>query len=504
MQINVLEYLESTALRSPNKIAFKDDNSRITFSSVLKQSKAIGSYLAVHTEPCCPVIVFCDKNIIMPVCFMGIVYSGCYYVPLDVHTPIFRIKHILNTVDAKLMLTDKNNLEKARTLDFNGKILLVDEILYTIPDEEKLCGLRKTHTDASPLYVVFTSGSTGIPKGVVASHSSVIDYIDAFIETVKIDETDVMASQSPFDYDGSIRDIYGTFKTGATTYIMPQKYFSTPIKLFEKLNEHKVTSLSWAVSALTIPVTMNVFSQIVPKYVKRVMFSGSIMSCKTLSVWQKYLSEATYINHYGPTECTATSTYYIVPDIVSEDDVLPIGKPFPNIKILLLNEEGQAVQPREIGEIYISGSCVSVGYYKNPSKTAEVFIQNPLNPYYNEIIYKTGDLGSLLPDGNLAFHGRKDSQIKHMGHRIELGEIEAAALSLGGINSVSCLYKSEKEMIWLFYTGEVDKKEFAVQLRNRLPGFMVPRKFVKLDKMPKLPNGKININELKDMMGTNT
>jgi len=505
MQKNVLDYLDFTAERIPDKIAFKDEENNISFNILQKQSKSIASYLIDHIDTRRPIIVFNEKNVLTPVCFMSILYSGCFYVPIDTQLPVLRIEQILYTMNAKIMLTDKKNMDKAKSLNFSGDIVLIEDIIETKINETRLSEIRQQQIDTDSIYVIFTSGSTGAPKGVVTSHRAVIDYIDVFTEIAMIDETDVMANQAPFDYDGSIRDVYSTLKTGATTYIIPRQYFSMPVKLFDSLIKQNVSSLSWTVSALIIPVTMNVFSERIPLSVKRIMFSGSVMPCKYLSVWQKYLPDAMYINHYGPTECTATSTYYIVPGKVSEDDVLPIGKPFPNTKIILLNEKNEVVPNGEIGEIYISGTCLANGYYDVHEKTAEVFIQNPVNPHYPEIVYKTGDLGKFRHDGMLEYHGRKDFQVKHMGHRIELGEIEVISKSMEQVKECCCMYNKPKEQIWLFFTGnDADSKNISIYLRERIPGFMIPRKFVKLDVMPLLANGKTDISVLREIMEQKT
>jgi acyl-coenzyme A synthetase/AMP-(fatty) acid ligase len=179
--------------------------------------------------------------------------------------------------------------------------------------------------------------------------------------------------------------------------------------------------------------------------------------------------------------------------------VLPIGKPYENYGILLLDENNREPAPGALGEICVRGPILALGYYGDPVRTAEAFIQNPLNPNFRELIYKTGDLGRFREDGNLEFHGRKDRQIKHMGHRIELGEIETTACKVSGVSECCALYHKEKELLYLFYTGEASSKEIVLYFRSVLPAFMAPRKLIKLEELPRLPNGKPDMQTMKTM-----
>lgn len=206
-----------------------------------------------------------------------------------------------------------------------------------------------------------------------------------------------------------------------------------------------------------------------------------------------------YVNQYGPTEATASCTYYVVDEKVDDNTVLPIGNPYENYSIILLNEDGTATADGEIGEICVKGPILALGYYGDLQRTNESFVQNPLNTNYRELIYKTGDLGSFRDDGLLMFHGRKDRQIKHMGHRIELGEIEETAKQIDGLGECCALYNKEKEHLYLFYTGNVPSKEIVLHFRKVLPAFMVPRKLVALEELPKLPNGKLDMQSMKAM-----
>lgn len=324
------------------------------------------------------------------------------------------------------MLSDEG--EQNGNCGSSANILFYDEALATETDCETLDKIRGGHIDVDPLYVMFTSGSTGTPKGIAVSHRSVIDFIGEFVGLFGIDETDVIGNQAPFDFDVSVKDIYSTVAVGATMQIVPKKCFSFPMPLMDFLVERKVTTLIWAVSALCIISTYRGFSYKTPHDIKRVLFSGEAMPIKHLKIWQKALPETLFFNLYEPTEITCNCTYYVVPQGVFDKDVLPVGTPFPNEKVFLLNDNGEGLSAHDtVGEISVSGTALSLGYYNNRLETAKAFVQNPLNSSYNEVIYKTGDLGYYDNDGNLCFVGRKDFQIKHMGHRIELAEIETPA-----------------------------------------------------------------------------
>lgn len=501
MIINILEYLEQAQKKYAEKILYKDETQEITFGEALSVSRKWGGSLAEQTPVRKPILVITDKTIVTPLLYFAVLYSGCYYVPIDTELPKYRIKLIMDTVQADIMLTDSTHMDIAEQLDFHGRIISTEDLSKSKYDPTKLDSIRAQAMDVDPAYVIFTSGSTGIPKGVIESHRQLIDYIEAFSETFDIKDDEILGNQSPLDYVAALRDLYLPFKTGASTLLIPKKYFSLPTQLFQYLNENRVTTICWVVGALTLCSEFGTFEEAKLEYVRKVFFTGSVMPGKHLRVWQENLPDALFVNHYGPTEITASCTWYIVDHKVSEDETLPIGQPFRNTNILLINEQGQKAVPGETGEIYVQGTSLALGYYKNPEKTREVFVKNPLNPIYDEIVYKTGDLGKINEKGELLFCGRKDDQIKHMGHRVELGEIETAAKSMPAICDAVCMYNKERQQIWLFYTGsEITSREIARYLRERLPNFMIPRKFCMLEQMPLNFNGKINMNELREKM----
>lgn len=498
MNTSVLDWLDNTAEKYSHKTVFTDSNSAITFCDFNTITKSIGSYLATIIEPGNPIMVMSGRHLLTPACFLGIVRAGCFYAPMDATMPQTRLNQMINVIKSDFMLVDKENLEIAQQLEFNGKIIVIEDIINTPIDDELINKASSTLNANSPLYVIFTSGSTGVPKGVITSHLSLMCYIDSVSKVLKVDDSDVFGGQSPLDYIAAIRDIYLPIKTGASTVFIPKNEFAIPTMLFETLNNHKVTSLCWSVTGIELPAKLGSFD-IKPKYLKKVCFSGSVMNCKYLKVWQQNLPDVLYVNQYGPTEATASCTYYIVEKQVTDDTVLPIGVPYENYKITLLSSENTAVKQGDIGEICISGPILALGYYGNSEKTAESFVQNPLNSNYREIIYKTGDLGSFDEDGILHFHGRKDRQIKHMGHRIELDEIEGTAKQVENVVDCCAVYNKERGHLYLFYTGSASSKDIVLHFRKVLPGFMAPRKLVNLDKLPTLPNGKTDIQALKSL-----
>ena len=241
------------------------------------------------------------------------------------------------------------------------------------------------------------------------------------------------------------------------------------------------------------------FDKVVPEYLHTIAFGSEVFPIKQFKIWRSVLPNAKFTNLYGPTEGTGMCCYYHVEREFELDEVIPIGVPFKNTEILLLNEKDELVKDGEVGEMCIRGTSVTLGYFNNPEKTKESFVQNPLNHAYPEIIYRTGDLGKRNERGELLFVSRKDYQIKHMGHRIELGEIEANTNALDEIKISGCIYDSEKGKIVLYYVGDITPAELLNKLKDRLPRYMIPNKVNQLENMVFTANGKIDRVTLKKM-----
>lgn len=495
MENNVLSYLDNIVKKAPDKVAFANEKEGFTFREVYEQSRSVGTYFHNQGYYRKPVVVFMDKHPKTIMAFFGVITAGCFYVPIDEEMPQSRIDLILENCKAEYIICDANTKAKAETFHFDGTICLYDEIANTAEDAKALAEIRRRALDIDPIYIVFTSGSTGVPKGVAACHRSVIDYIEQLSEVLQFNEDTVFANQTPLYFDACLKEIYPTLKFGATTYIVPKSLFMFPVKLVEFLNEHKVNTVCWVVSALTMISAFGTFQTVKPEYLKTVAFGSEVFPQKQFKLWRETLPEASFTNLYGPTEGTGMCCYYHVERELAEDEPIPIGGPFQNTEILLLDEENRLAKE---GEICIRGTSVTLGYYNNPEKTGESFVQNPLNTSYPEIIYRTGDIGKYNEYGELVFVSRKDYQIKHMGHRIELGEIEANVNLIDGIKLCGCIYDEEKGKIVLYYVGDITSKELVAGLKEKLPRYMIPNYVEQLDEIPFTANGKINRVALKE------
>lgn len=501
---NVLEYLENSTEKYPEKIIFFDEKHSVTYNDFVECAKRIGSKIASISgkKTRMPIVVYIDRCIESLEAFMGVVYSGNFYVPVDNSLPEQRKKLIIDTLNPIMIICLEK--EQMETIKDTRNIMLQD-LKDSSVDEDGLKKIQDDQIDTDPLYAIFTSGSTGVPKGVLVSHRSVLDLIDNFAEVFHFNHENIWGNQAPFDFDVSVKDIYSTMKAGGTMSVIPRRFFATPLKLIEYLNENKINTAIWATSALVIIANLKTFDKILPQYLRQVMFSGEVMPNKVLNYWRTYLKDIQYVNLYGPTEITCNCTYYIVDRDFANEESLPIGKKFKNSDILLLDSSRKhEVQKGEIGELCVRGSSLALGYYNNREKTVEAFIQNPLNNCYPELIYCTGDLVKYNEHDELIFLSRRDFQIKHMGHRIELGEIEVAVNAMDFIESAVCIYDEEKEKIVLFYQAKKEcKKEIVEELQQVLPKYMWPNQFVRYETLPLNKNNKIDRAKLKDTLKEN-
>ncbi|MBE6557356.1 MAG: amino acid adenylation domain-containing protein [Ruminococcaceae bacterium] len=499
MRKNILQYLEQTALRTPDKCAFSDGRDSMSFSALLAASRAIGTALLQQGLSGEPVAVFMNKHPSTMAAFFGVIYAGCHYVCLDAAMPDERIRAILDNLSARAVIYDARNRKRAEAFSLSCA-LSYDEAVSAETDEVALQAVRERQIDTDPIYVVFTSGSTGVPKGVVACHRSVIDYTESLCEALGFDESTVFGNQTPLYFDAPLKEIMPTLKLGATTYFIPKMLFSFPVRLIEYLDEHHINTICWVVSALVQISSLGALENHAPKHIHTVAFGSELFPRAQYELWRAALPDARFFNLYGPTEATGMSCYWYADRTLGENEPIPVGRPFENTAIHLLRDDGTEAAWGEEGEICIRGTCVTMGYYNNEEKTDEAFVINPLRRAYRERIYRTGDMGRYNEQGELVFLCRRDSQIKHMGHRIELGEIEAAAARADGVRRACCVYDTENKRIGLFYVGDCEQAALMQTLASYLPRYMLPAVCERLSVMPLTDNGKLDRRGLRERL----
>lgn len=497
--ISVLDILEETVRDYGSRTAVIDGDEKVTYRQLYERAKRLGYALTKALDGARqePVMLFMEKSHQCITAMLGVLYSGNIYVPMDTKIPPDRLVSIQQTLESDHVLTTCVEETLLRKTGYQGGVMLYEELLEVQADNEQTKDDRHGQkiVDTDLMYILFTSGSTGVPKGVAVTHRSVVDYIEDFQQEIRLEVEDILGNQTPFYTDMSLKDIYMGIKAGAAVCIIPQKYFMSPKKLLQYLDDNRVTFLAWVPTAYRIVSQFDGLSKIRPGYLRRLLFSGETMPIPIFHYWKKHYPNAEFIQLYGPTEITGACTSFRVTKDYREDEKIPIGKPFPNTGLMLLDENDMEIRSDDMektGEICIYGTCLAAGYYNNPQKTREVFVQNPLITTHRSRIYRTGDLARWDAEGNLLFVSRKDDQIKHGGRRIELGEIEAAAASMEEIKACCCVHNVKKDALALYYIGETDETDIMRGMQTRLPKYMIPTIYHKKAALPTLANGKLN------------
>ncbi len=485
---SVLEYLNDVACRLPDKIAISMKEERYTFSELVNRARCLAAQIpdSFQDEP---ILVLAERKANVAIMFLAAIYSGNFYVPVDPNMPYEKLQAIVDDANPKVILGDDETKKMIENITYEGIFISVDhikDVQRELPEFDS----------NKPLYMVYTSGSTGKPKGVLKSHGAIISYIETFSEAFDFSDDDIIGNQTPFYFDAAAKDFYLMLKKGISIEIIPTELFMMPPNVIEFLNEKKITVISWVPSALSIIAKMKTFTYIMPTTLRKVFFVGEVMPTKYLNVWREALPELLYVNLYGSSEIAGVCCYYEVKDEFEDSEALPMGVPFKNCKIYLVDNDIIVQEPEQTGEIYLVSDALAMGYFNDDVKTKNSFMYKDFGEGAVRC-FKTGDLAQYDEHKNLIFKSRSDYQIKHMGHRIELGEIETVANSLDEVGKSCCLYDKEKSKIILFCELKNDfltitGKEIQSLLRKKLSSYMLPSQVIVMDKLPLNANGKIN------------
>lgn len=490
----VTEYLNDTVKQYPDKVAFIDKDRKITFKELKNEAFAIAYEFVKINCFKKPVLIFMEKSVSMISSFMGVAYSGNFYSPLDTKMPGERINKILDTLKPEIVITDRKHFEQVSSFIADKEIWVFEDIIEKNEAKQNEVELVASEIiDTDILYVLFTSGSTGTPKGVIINHRAVVDYVDWVSNCYGFDETTVFANQAQLYFDLSIQDVYAPMKNGSTTVLIANRMYTAPVRVWKTILENKVNTLVWIPSMLSLFANLDILKNVEHAPLKTVLFCGEVMPMKQLNYWIRKYPEVTFGNLYGPTECTDACTYYTVNRKFNDDDILPMGKPCENSDAFIVDENGKIITKQgEIGELLVRGSCMSMGYYGDPERTKEVFVQNPAQNLYPELVYKTGDLVMYNEFNELVYVSRKDFQIKIKGYRVELGEIEAAASAVQNVTYNCCLFDSKNKKLVLVYTGDVTPEAVKEGVSQKLQDYMIPSEYIQLPEMLFNMNDKID------------
>ena len=500
MKINLIEFFIDTVGRFPDRIAIIDGERKLSFGELDVKARQLAKVI-VDTCQCKnrPIAMFMPKCAEALQTDLAITYSGNTYMNLDVKNPAERLGNILALVKPAAVITNSRFIAIIEPIAGDKvKVINIDDISENTeaPSANWFLSHISNLIDTDPYCIINTSGSTGTPKGVVLNHKSFIDFMAQTFDEYKFSENDVIGSLSPVVFDIWSYEMCLLMGKGAGIVVIPDTYSAFPVKILQLMQQHNVSYIFWVPTIMVNIANMGLLEQVPLPSLRLCWFAGEVFPTKQFNIWRHNLPQTTFANFYGPIEITLDCVYYTIEREIADDEPIPIGKPFRNTDILILDENNQNItEENKEGELCIRGTSLAMGYYNNPEKTAAAFVQNPLNHSYPEIIYRTGDMVFINDRGEIVFKGRKDSLIKHMGYRIELGEIEHVIINTLKLVKNGCVvYNHQRKEITLYYEAEneLNAADFRKAIGNTLPKYMIPVVYHHLPELKRNTNGKID------------
>ena len=502
LPITIAEIFTETVKKYPERIALTYDNESLTYQELDRQSNRIARYLqslGISAEK--RVVICLERSPEMIIAMLAVVKAGGVYVPVDPAYPDDRIEFTITDCEAELILTTTNITEKLP--DSTIKICLDAENAPYLNVSTEALIIDNIEPD-SGAYIIYTSGSTGKPKGVLVTQHNLTRLFKSTEHWFKFNEQDVWTFFHSFAFDFSVWEIWGALFYGGKLVIVPHCVSRDPQRFLQLLQNEQVTVLNQTPSAFAQllackDVTVNLSS------LRYIIFGGEALNLASLRPWFEHYGEnqTRLVNMYGITETTVHVTYRPISkqDVDNSSGSL-IGQPIPDLHLYILDSDGNRLPTGVIGEMYVGGAGVARGYLNRPELTAERFVKDHFSS--SSCLYRTGDLGRFLPNGDLEYLGRIDNQVKIRGFRIEIGEIETALSQFPDVQEniviVATDAETNQKRLIAYLVCTSGKQPNIQTLRNHLqqllPDYMIPSQIVYLDKFPLTPNGKIDRKSL--------
>jgi len=481
---------------TPDAVALTSGPRSVTYSELDRRANQLSNYLHSLGVTSGSVIGLClERSVDFPIAALAILKTGCAYLPLETNAPPLRLQTMLNGARVPVVITNQAASESLRGTA--AKLVALERVR----DQISGCSPELSAAAVSPeqlAYVIYTSGSTGTPKAVAIGHGSLLNLCQWHNRAFKISAADRATQLASISFDAAVWELWPYLIAGASVHLVDGNARTQPEQLRDYLVREKI-SISFAPTPLAEQLLKLSWP---PQTALRFLLTGA----DTLHCWAPANLPFTLVNNYGPTECTVVATSGIVPAEDSGDRLPPIGKAIDNAEIYILDEQLNRVPDGDVGEIYIGGAGLAKGYLNDPALTAQRFISNPFGA---ERLYRTGDLGSFRRDGQVAFHGRVDDQVKISGYRIELNEIAGVLGRYAAIRESVIVARDNEQGQKQLVAYIVPKStcpglgELRDFLSKELPEYMLPGRFVRLDSLPLGTSGKVDRSALPAPNDTN-